>query len=175
MLVGSSNFLVPNGTFIVELVAFLLVLGALAKWVLPVLQQAMEERQRTIAEALENAERAKRRAEEAEAEYRRVIGEARTEARTVMEEANRVAERLRAEKRQQAEQEYENIVARARDDIEAEARRAAETLRQQIADLAIAVVEKVLGEGVDAQTQRALFERAVADLEAHAGVAEVSS
>jgi F-type H+-transporting ATPase subunit b len=174
VLVASTNFLVPNGTFIVEIIAFLLVLAALAKWVLPPVQQAMSQRQQTLAEALANAEQAKRRAEEAEAEYRRVIGEARSEARRLVEEANRLAEQLRAEKRQQAEQEYEGIVGRARADIQAEARRAAEELRQQIADLAIAVVEKVLGDGLDAETHRALVERAIADLEVQAR-AEVSS
>ena len=58
MLLGSSNFLVPNATFIVELVAFLVVLGVLAKYILPYISKPMEERQATIRQALTDAEEA---------------------------------------------------------------------------------------------------------------------
>ena len=68
----------------------------------------------------------------------------------MVEEANRLAETFRAERRQQADAEYERIVGAARADIDAQTRRASEELRQQAADLAIAVVEKVIGEGIDA-------------------------
>ena len=64
MFLAASNFLVPNATFVVELIAFLLVLGALRRWVMPPLQKSMNERQRTIDEALTNAEQAKRRADD---------------------------------------------------------------------------------------------------------------
>lgn len=165
MQLASSNFLVPNATFIVELVAFLLVLGALAKWVLPVINKSMEERQATIRQALADAEEARRRAAEAESQYKSMLNEARSQARAVVEEAERIGEELRAEKRQQAEEEYQRIVSRAREDIEAQARRAAEELRRGAADLAILVVEKVLADGLDAQAHRALIDRTIAEVE----------
>ena len=163
-MVGSSNFLVPNGTFIVELVAFLLVVFLLGRYVLPPLNKTMNERQATIRQALADAEEAKRRAAEAEAEYKRVVGEARTQARAVVEEANKMAEQVRAERRQQAEQEYERIVSTAYADIDAQARRASEELRQQTADLAIAVAEKVLGQGIDRSAQSSLIDRTIAEI-----------
>jgi len=170
-VLGSSNFLVPNATFFVELIAFLIVLGVLAKYVLPPLNKAMDDRQGTIRQALTDAEEAKRRATEAEAEYKRVISEARGAARSVVEEANNLAETFRAERRQQAEQEYERIVASARAEIEAQTRRATEELRQQAADLAIVVAEKVIGEGLDAQAHRGLIDRTIAEVQSQAGVA----
>ena len=169
MLVASSNFLVPNATFVVELVAFLIVVFLLAKYVLPPLNRIMEERQATIRQALTDAEEAKRRAAEAEEEYKRIIGEARTQARSVVEEANKMAEQARAERRQQAEAEYERIVGSASADIEAQARRAQEQLRQQAADLAIAVAERVLGEGIDRNAQAGLINRTIDQVAASAG------
>jgi F-type H+-transporting ATPase subunit b len=166
MELASSNFLVPNGTFIVELVAFLIVLAVLGKYVLPYISKPMEERQATIRQALVDAEEAKRRAAEAEAEYKRLIAEARSEARGVVEEANKLAEQLRSERREQAEREYEQKVHQATSDIDAQARRAAEELRQQVADLAIAVAERILGEGIDAQAQRSLIDRTIAEVSA---------
>ncbi len=172
MLVASSNFLVPNATFIVELVAFLIVIFLLAKYVLPPLNRIMEERQATIRQALADAEEAKRRSAEAEDEYKRIIGEARTQARSVVEEANKMGEQARAERRQQAEAEYERIVSSAGADIEAQARRAQEELRQQAADLAIAVAERVIGEGIDRNAQADLINRTIDQVAASAGAAK---
>ena len=168
-MVGSSNFLVPNATFIVELIAFLLVVFILARYVLPYIVKPMEERQATIRQALADAEEAKRRAAEAEEAYKRVISEARSEARTVVDEANKLGEQVRADRRNQAEEEYERIVARAREDIDAQTRRATEELRRSAADLAVTVVEKVIGEGLDPQAQKSLIDRTIAQVETQAG------
>lgn len=175
MVLASSNFLVPNATFIVELVAFLVVLGVLAKYILPYIAKPMEERQATIRQALADAEEAKRRSAEAEEEYRRAIAEARAQARVVVDEANRLAEQLRADRRQQADEEYERIISRARTDIDAQVRQATEALRQQVGELAVAVVEKVLGDGLDAQIHDSLIDRTIAEVEAQAGAAEVGT
>ena len=173
-MVGASNFLVPNATFIVELVAFLIVIFVIGRYILPYINKPMEERQATIRQALADAEEAKRRAAEAEEEYKRVISAARTEARAVVDEANKLGEQVRADRRQQAEEEYERILTRAREDIEAQTRRASEELRRSAADLAVAVVEKVVGEGLDAAAQRALIDRTIAEVDSHAS-AGVSS
>jgi F-type H+-transporting ATPase subunit b len=171
---ASSNFLVPNGTFVVELVAFLAVLGVLAKWVVPVVSQSMEQRQERIRQSLADAEETKRRAAEAEAEAKRVVSDAHGRARAVVDEAHRLAERLREERRQQAESEAERVLEGARSEIDAQARRAAEELRRQAADLAVSVVEKVLADGLDPQTHRLLIDRTLAELEAEQAIADRS-
>ncbi len=169
MLVASSNFLVPNATFIVELVAFLIVVFILGKYILPRIQAPMEERQATIRQALLDAEEAKRRSAEAEVEYKRIVGEARVQARAVVEEAHKMAEQARTERRQQAEAEYERIVTTAGTDIDGQIRRAQEALRQQAADLAIAVAEKVIGEGIDRSAQAAFINRTIDQLATSSG------
>ncbi len=70
MPLATSNFLVPNGTFIVVLLAFIVVLGVIAKKVLPVLNKALTERQEQIRGELEAADKAKADAEEADVERR---------------------------------------------------------------------------------------------------------
>jgi len=174
-VVLASNFLVPNGTFVVELIAFLLVLAALRRWVLPYVSKAMDERQAAIRKSLEDAEEARRRHEEAEAEYRRAVEEARAEARRLVDEANRIAEQLREDARQRADQEYQRIVSRAQPDIEASARRAAEELRQQVGDLVVTVVERVVGEGLTTEQQRGLVDRTIAEVESQAASSGVSA
>ena len=44
----ASNFLVPNGTFVVELVAFAIIVCLLGKYVIPPINKAMTDRQNAI-------------------------------------------------------------------------------------------------------------------------------
>ncbi|HWE54479.1 MAG TPA: F0F1 ATP synthase subunit B [Acidimicrobiales bacterium] len=161
----ASNFLVPNGTFFVELAAFLIVLFVLSR-LLPRIQSVMDERKAVINQAMIDAEEAKRRNTEAEEEYKRIVAEARAQARSVVEEANKMADQARNEKREQAEVEYDRIVTAAQAEVDAQARRAEAELRQQAADLAITVAEKVLGEGIDRNAQSALINRTIDEVAA---------
>lgn len=171
LVAATNNFLVPNATFVVELVAFLLVLGVLARYVLPVINKSISDRQATIQQGLQEAEAARQRAEDAQADYARTVEEARQQARAMVDEANRIGEELRADLRQRGEQEYERIISRAQADIDASARRAAEELRSQVAGMVITVTEKVIGEGFGSEGQRALIDRTIAQVEAEAASA----
>lgn len=171
----TNNFLVPGPTLLVELVAFLIVLGVLARYVLPKLNAAMEQRQGTIRQSLEDAEQAKQRAQEAEAEYTRTMQRARHDARLMVEEATRQGQEAREELHQRAEDESRRIIAHATAEIEASTRRATEELRQHASETVIAVVAKVVGEAMDAQAHRDLIDRTIAEVEASsADTAEAS-
>ena len=52
-----------NGTLIAEIIAFLLMLGVLARWVYPPIVRAAEARQNQIKQQLEQAEKARQDAE----------------------------------------------------------------------------------------------------------------
>ena len=171
-MVFASNFLVPNATFVVEFIAFLLVLGALARWVLPPLNRMMDERQNTIRKALDDAEEARRRADETEVEYKRALEEARGQARQLVDEANRLGDELRAQARDRGEQEYQRLLTRASADIQAATQQAAEQLRGQVGELVVTVVERVIGQVMDEQSQRTLIDRTIAEAEREAGIGE---
>ena len=167
-LVATQNFLVPNLTFVFELIAFLIVVGVVAKYVLPPLQKVLEDRQAAIRQGILDSEDAKRRLAAAEAEYRETMDRARQEARAMVDEANRLGEQMRVEARQRGEQESERLIAAARSEIDASARRAAEALRGEVAELVVAVVEKVLGQALDTGSHRELIDRTIAEVEAGA-------
>ncbi len=166
MLVATSNFLVPGPTFVVELAIFLIVLYALAKWVLPPLNKAMEARQQTIERSLGEADEAKKRAEELEDQHTKMLEQGREESRQLKDEAARVGEQLRQDLQKRGEEEYQRLVARASVDIDAAARRASEELRAQVAGLVMEVTERVLGEGITIADQQHLVDNAIAELEA---------
>jgi F-type H+-transporting ATPase subunit b len=159
---NSNNFLLPNMTFFVELIAFLIILGLIAKYILPPIRRAMEQRQQEISDALAAGEEAKREKLAADQEYQAKLEEARHEARTVIERANRMAEQLREEARNKGQEEYDRVVARADADIQRASERAREELRLQVADLVIAAARRVIGEELDPERHRGLIEQAIA-------------
>lgn len=175
LLAATKNFLVPNLTFVFELVAFLVVLGVIAKYVLPPLQKALDDRQQTIRQGILDAEDAKRRLAQTETDYREAMDRARSEARAMVDEANRIGEQMRVEARRRGEQEAERILAAARAEVDAASRRAAQQLREDVTSLVVAVVAKVVGEGLDTEAHRALIDRTIAEVEARAETAGAAS
>ncbi len=90
-------FLLPNGTFFIELAVSLVLIFAIYKWVLPPLNKAMEERQEKIRTSLEAADQARADAEAADDERRSVLEQARQQAREIVATANRTAEQVRTD------------------------------------------------------------------------------
>ena len=87
VLAEGSNFLVPNATFFAELVAFLIILGILWKYVLPPVTKALDERQEIIRTQMEEAEATKVKLAATEADYRKKMQEASTMAAQIRDEA----------------------------------------------------------------------------------------
>jgi F-type H+-transporting ATPase subunit b len=166
MPVASSNFLVPNGTLIVEVIAFLVVLGFMAKYVLPFVNKALEERQEQIRTALEAAERAKAEADETRAERHDILEQARQQAREIVANANTTAERVRGEAVQRGQQEYERIVSGAEAEIALARQRAIDEVSTRLGSLVLSVARQVIGREIDAEAHRGLIDEAVAALQA---------
>jgi F-type H+-transporting ATPase subunit b len=135
----------------------------------------MDARQKTIERSLSEADEAAKRAHELEQQREKLLEQGRAEARALKDEASRVGEQLREQLHKQGEEEYERLVSRASADIEASTRRAAEELRAQVAGLVVAVVERVLEEGVSSVVQAELIERAIGEVEAQATASGLST
>jgi F-type H+-transporting ATPase subunit b len=164
--VFASNFLVPNGTLIVEIIAFLIVLGVIAWKVVPVLNKALEDRQSQIRASLEAAEAARAEADARRREREQILEEARAQAREIVAQANATAERLREEAQRRAQEEHDRIVASAGQEIAQARQRAIDEVSAQVGALVLAVARQVVGREVDAEAHRELLEEAAAALRA---------
>lgn len=163
-LAGVAGVIEINGTVIVELVAFLLMLAILGRYVYPEIVKVAEARQRAIAEQLTEAERARVEAENRLKDAEARLNEARTTAQQVIEAATKSGEQLRQELRQKAEEEAKRIAESARKEIEAERDRAIQSVRNEVADMVVLATEKVIGESLDDTRHRRLIERAVEEV-----------
>src|SRR4029079_17583136 len=87
----ASNFLVPNATFFVELIAFGIIVWLLAKFVIPPINRAMTARQDAIRRQFAELDEAKDDARKAEEEFKAQIADARHQAAKIREEAREQA------------------------------------------------------------------------------------
>jgi F-type H+-transporting ATPase subunit b len=165
-VVASSNFLVPNATFIAELIAFVLILWFIARYILPYVQKAMRERQEIIRKQMEDSEQAKVQLADAEDQYQRALAEARTEAAQIREGARAEAQRVVEELRAQAHEESSRIIARGEEQLQSQRSQVVRELRGEIGSLAVELSEKIIGQRLadDAQV-RATVDTFIADLE----------
>jgi len=161
---GTAGVIEINGTVIVELLTFLLMLAVLARYVYPEVVKVAESRQRAIAEQLRLAEQAKTDAEARLKEAQAQLEDARKTGQQVVDSANRSAEQARQDLRQKAEEEASRIAESARKDIEVERERALQSARDELAGLVVVATEKVIGETLDEPRHRKLIERAIKEI-----------
>jgi F-type H+-transporting ATPase subunit b len=169
----ADNFLIPNGTFIAELIAFLIILAVLWRYVLPPVRKAMTERQDLIRSQLEEGQRASERLKEAEAEYRQALEEARATAATIRDQARADAAGIREDILARAAQERDRIVESGRDQLTTERQALVRELRAELGNLAVELASRILGESLAEEArQRGTVDRFLAQLqEEEAGTA----
>jgi F-type H+-transporting ATPase subunit b len=162
----SSNFLVPNGTFIAELIAFAIIVFVLAKWIIPPINKAMTARQDAIRQQFAELDQAKGKAHEAEEEFRSQIADARHEAARIREEAREQGAQIVAEMREQAQAEAARIVEHGHQQVQAERQQALASLRAEVGTLATTLAGRIVGESLDDDERSArVVDRFLADLD----------
>jgi F-type H+-transporting ATPase subunit b len=150
----ASNFLVPNATFVVELLAFVLILWVLGRYVVPPINKAMTDRQERIRRQFEESEEAKAAANAAEREYRAALVEARREGARIREEAREQGASIVAEMREQAHAESARISAAAHAQIEAEKQQVLTQLRAELGALATTLAGRIVGESLEDEARQ---------------------
>jgi F-type H+-transporting ATPase subunit b len=166
MTPAESVFLLPNGTFFVELAVTIILIVAITKWVLPPLNKAMSDRQEQIRSSLESADKARQDAEAADDERHAVLEEARGQAREIVATAQQTAEQVRVDATARAQVEHDRIVAAAEADVHVARQRAVDEAAVRLGEVVMDVVAKVVGREVDAQAHRDLIDEAIAALSA---------
>ena len=163
---GTSNFLVPNGTFFIELAAFLLLFYLLTRYLIPPINRAMERRQAAIRQEFAELDEAKAEAKGAEEEYKSQLADARKEAARIREEAREQGSAIIAEAREQAGVEAARVVEHAHAQIAAERQQALTSLRTEVGALATSLAERIVGESLeDDERSTRVVDRFLADLE----------
>jgi F-type H+-transporting ATPase subunit b len=164
---GSGNFLVsPNvGLMIWTVIAFLAAFLILRRYAFPRIQEALDKRRVAIEESISHAEKVRHEADELLEEYRARLKEAREQSDDIVTRARRAAESLQDETKAETRKQREEMLERARRDIEQETRRALDEIRKEVADLTVIATEKVTRKSLDDDDHRRLIEEALEEVD----------
>jgi F-type H+-transporting ATPase subunit b len=162
----ASNFLVPNGTFLVSLLAFAILVWIFGRYLIPPINKAMTERQQAIRRQFAELDEAQSGARKAEAEYKEQLNDAKHEAARIREEAREQGAQIVQEAREKAQTEADRIIEHAHAQIEADRKSAFASLRRDVGSLATTLAGRIVGESMDDdERQGRVVERFLADLE----------
>jgi len=153
-----------NATLLGQTVAFIIFVWFCMKFVWPPLMNAIEERQKRIADGLADADRAVKDLELAQAKATDQLKDAKATANEIIESANKRKAQIVDEAKAEADVERAKIIAQGQAEIEAERNRVKEDLRKQVAALAIAGAEKILERSIDEAAHSDIVNKLVAEL-----------
>jgi F-type H+-transporting ATPase subunit b len=145
------------GLLIVQIIAFFIVFLALHAWVYQPLLNMLETRRKKIAQGLEDARVAAEARADAEKEAATILAGAHAEASQVVREATERAVNAARDVKAAAEAEAAKIRESVAAEAELERNRILGDLRGQVAALAIAAAQKLVGEALDEKRQHALI------------------
>ena len=153
-----------TGTLIVQMIVFLILVWFTMKFVWPPITAALDERARKIADGLSAADKAKTELVEANKRIEQQLGAARDDAAKRLADAERLAQQIVEEAKGKATVEADKIIAAAHAEAEQESVKARETLREQVAGLAVKGAEQILRKEVNAGVHADLLARLKAEL-----------
>ncbi len=153
-----------TSTLIIQLIVFLLLVWFTMKFVWPPMAAALDERAAKIREGLSAADKAKAELTTANKRIEAELSSARTDAAQRLADAERLAQSMIEEAKGRASDEGAKIVAAAHAEAEQESTKARETLREQVAALAVKGAEQILRKEVDANAHAGLLAQLKSEL-----------
>jgi F-type H+-transporting ATPase subunit b len=153
-----------NLTLVVQMLVFALLIYGTMKWIWPPLLDAMQARERKIAEGLAAAEKGEQELSEARGKADAIVREARERANQIIDHAQHRANELVEQAKTTASAEGARLVAAAEQQIELETSHARESLRREVAGIAVGAAAKLLGREIDARKHADLLDQLAAEV-----------
>lgn len=153
-----------NFTLIAQAIAFAVLIWFTVKFVWPPLLNAIETRQKEIADGLAAASEGRNSLEVAAKKSEVTLNEAKQKASEIIGQAEKRGSQIVEEAKGAAKTEGDRILAGAKAEIEQEVNRAKEGLRAQVSALAIAGAEKILRKEIDAKAHSDMLSKLAAEL-----------
>lgn len=146
------------GYLLVQIICFFIIFVVVRAWIVKPLRTMLEKRRAAISQGLEDARVAAEARANAEKDAARIVAEAQAKAGHVVREATERAETAAKDVRAGAEAEIAKARENALAEAEGERNRMLGDLRGQVAALAIAAAQKLVGEALDEKRQHALLD-----------------
>ena len=148
-----------NLTLIVQMFVFIVLIWFTMKFVWPLILGPMEERSKKIAQGLAAADRGEEALTKARDEAETIIRAARERASQIIDLANTQANELVEQAKGVATSDAQRIKVAAEQQTELETSRARETLRREVAQIAVQAASKLLEREIDPKTHADLLSK----------------
>ena len=153
------GLLSPSGGLMFwTLIIFVILAFILSKFAFKPITKAVEEREKALEDAIAGAKADREAAAKLLAEHQAQIEGARAEAQKMIVEGRQIGEKIRADMVEETRGQQQEMLERARREIEAEKQRAIADLRREAVDLAIAGASKVIEKNLDDASNRQIVE-----------------
>ena len=159
--ISALGFNLP--ALIAQLINFVLLLIIFRLILYKPLLKILDERKKRIQEGLDASDEAKRRLSQTEQEVAKELEKARQQGQEQIAQAQQIAARIQEEARQGARQEAEQLLARAKNEIDLQRDSAIAELRREFAGLTITAAERVIKEELDPEKHRRLIQEVLAE------------
>jgi F-type H+-transporting ATPase subunit b len=148
-----------NLTLIVQMLVFIVLVWFTMKFVWPMILGPMEERAKKIAQGLAAADKGEQSLAKARDEADSIVRAARERATQIIDQATHHATEIVEQAKGAATSEGQRLKAAAVQEIELEASRARETLRREVAQIALQAASKLLEREIDARAHADLISK----------------
>ncbi|MDB5823746.1 MAG: synthase subunit [Herminiimonas sp.] len=153
-----------NATLFAQFVVFFILAAFTMKFVWPPLMKALDERAQKITDGLAAADRGKAEMAAAERRAQAELATARDEGQKRINDAERRGQGIIEDAKKTAAEEAARILASARADAEQQVTQARETLRGQVATLAVKGAEQILKREINAAAHADLLNQLKTEL-----------
>jgi F-type H+-transporting ATPase subunit b len=142
---AEGNFLIPNGTFFVVLIIFLIVLGVIGTFVVPPIMRVLHEREDMVNKTQVDNKESSEQFAAAREDYEKVMSEARAEASAVRDDARTEGRKILDEMRSRAEEQVSSTLQDASDQLKQEGDAVATDLRARVDSISNTLASRILG------------------------------
>ena len=150
--------------FVFYLINFIILVGVLGKFLYRPFINMLDMRRQTIKDAFDSAEATNRKADEKLANYEKRIVNVEAEGRDIIKEATDQARLRAASIIEEANKQADDIVQKARVEIEQEKESALADVRDQISELALMMAEKIMEKDIEVNGQEQILDQVMEEV-----------
>jgi len=146
-------------TLLTQVVTFIILLVVLRFVAYKPIMRMLDERSRRIKESMDQAEAIKKQSANTQEEIKKQLEVASREGQERIARAVKAGEDVKQKAQEDAKKEAENLIVRARSEIQRERDEAIGEVRREFADLTVLAAGKVIEKSLDKKDHRELIEK----------------
>jgi len=160
-----DSWIMPSpGILLWTLISFFIVLGILKWKAWGPLMKTLDDREEKITSALDAASKAKEEAQKVSSDYEKIIAKAASQKQGILTQAKQEADSLRVKKEAEADAKCNDMLDKAKKEIESEKAKALKEIKSVAVNLSIEAASKIIKKNLDSDDNKRIAEEAISNI-----------